>query len=278
MANREQRVEIAQETINILEAGGYTNSHGVPIDLKAHLYTSLAQSKYYDPEALAALAPPPNLGMGKLQLSPESSLEAAQRLVQAEGYQRVLCLNFASAKNPGGGFLSGSQAQEESLARSSALYLSLQSRPQLYDFHKQVANCLYSHRMIYSPSVPVIRDHQDQLLLEPYLLNFITSPAVNKTCLKNQDPALLPEVRPQMQARAELVLRLAHHYGHRVLVLGAWGCGVFGNDPALIAQIWRDLLLDKGKYEKTFDLVVFAVLDQTKDRAVYRAFEEKLGI
>lgn len=277
MANREERVKIAQETLHILKAGGYSNAQGEFIDLKAMLYTSLAQTKAYEQEALLALPLKDQAEKGKVQLSAESSLEAAQRLQGEKGGQKILCLNFASAKNPGGGFLSGSQAQEESLARASGLYLSLQSRPHMYAFHKQNANCLYSHRMIFSPQVPVIRDQEDQLLEEPYVLSFITSPAVNKTCLKNQNPELLSQVGPVMRTRAELVLRLAQHYGYRTLILGAWGCGVFGNDPVLIAQIWFELLKGKGPYARSFDEVVFAVQDRSKNGAVFQAFEKQFG-
>ncbi|MCP4113573.1 MAG: TIGR02452 family protein [Desulfobacteraceae bacterium] len=49
-----------------------------------------------------------------IEVTTESTLEAAHRLIKEYNCNHIACLNFASAKNPGGGFSSGSQAQEES--------------------------------------------------------------------------------------------------------------------------------------------------------------------
>ena len=89
-----------------------------------------------------------------LHVSHGTTLELARTLV--EQYSALACLNFASAKNPGGGFLSGSQAQEESLARASGLYATLQTQPEYYDYHRQGSSSLYSDHMIFSPGVPVM--------------------------------------------------------------------------------------------------------------------------
>ena len=56
---------------------------------------------------------------------------------------------FASAKNPGGGFGNGAQAQEESLAASSALYACQQAAGQFCTFHRHQQDPRYSDRIIY---------------------------------------------------------------------------------------------------------------------------------
>ena len=100
-------------------------------------------------------------------------------MVSQQGFNKVLCLNFASAKNPGGGFLNGSQAQEESLARATGLYPCISQMTQLYEKNRYYGSCLYLNDMIYSPQVPVIRDDNDELLNKIFLISILTAPAVN---------------------------------------------------------------------------------------------------
>src|SRR5919108_730072 len=94
------------------------------------------------------------------------SAPAARRLAtEPEG--DPCCLNFASAKHPGGGFLGGARAQEETLARASGLYASLVGNP-MYAFHKAQDDPMYSNYAIYAPDVPVLRTDEGLLLSEPY--------------------------------------------------------------------------------------------------------------
>ncbi len=121
----------------------------------------------------------------------EASLAAARRLGGLVG-----CLNFASAKNPGGGFRGGAEAQEESLARSSGLYRCLLEAPGFYAFHRSQRDLLYCDHMIFSPAVPVFRDEHGALLAQPYPVSFVTAAAPNAGALGLGHPraALLPEV------------------------------------------------------------------------------------
>jgi uncharacterized protein (TIGR02452 family) len=183
----------------------------------------------------------------------ESSLGATARLGGD-----VACLVFASARNPGGGFLNGAQAQEESIARGSALYPCLLAAQPFYDYHRQSSSLLYSDRVIYSPAVPVFRDAHDQLLPSPYPVNFLTCAAPNLSALRAGQPSAADEVPAVLNRRATRILRVAAAHGHRRLVLGAWGCGVFGNDPAVVAGAFAAAL----RAIPHFDEVVFAVLDR----------------
>jgi uncharacterized protein (TIGR02452 family) len=133
---------------------------------------------------------------------------------------------FASAKNPGGGFLSGAQAQEESIARSSALSPCLAAAGEFYSFHRRQGDLRYSDRVIYSPHVPVFRADDGTLLDEPYTVSFLTAAAPNLGASTASQPASAPAVPGTLAIRAARVLAVAAARGHRKLVLGAWGCGV----------------------------------------------------
>jgi uncharacterized protein (TIGR02452 family) len=207
----------------------------------------------------------------------ETTLHAARRLLAGEAGLRVLALNFASARHPGGGFLRGSQAQEESLTRASGLYGCLSAFREMYDANARFPSCLYTDHMIYSPDVPVFRDDEDTLLECPYPLSFVTAPAVNIGALRTNEPDSLGQVEPVMLSRMEKLLSVAVVHRHDALVLGAWGCGVFGNDPERVAGWFRRHLTGDGLFRRAFRTVVFAVLDRTEGRSMIRPFERQFG-
>jgi len=174
--------------------------------------------------------------------------------------QRIGALNLASAKTAGRGFLSGSQAQEESLARNSALYPSLQKCPQYYAYHRQQnKSLLYSDHMIYSPDCPVFRLDNGELLDEPYCIDFITSAAPNRGALARNQPSALSEVEVVFTGRIRAVLNLAVAKGCDALVLGAWGCGVFGNPPESVATWFADQLSGEGEFAQSFRHITFSI-------------------
>lgn len=169
-----------------------------------------------------------------VQVTNETTLGASRRL-GLHGL-RPPALNFSNRIHPGGGFLSGARAQEEVLCRSSALYLTLVGDPMYEEHHKRPLPDS-TDWAIYSPDVPVFRLDDGTELARPWLLNFITcaapyAPTVGK-----------PRAGDLVQKRIHRVLSIARAYGHSALVLGAWGCGAFANDPRRTAldfrQAWR---------------------------------------
>lgn len=202
----------------------------------------------------------------------ETTLDAARRLA-AEMNLPVLCLNFASAKNPGGGFLGGAVAQEECIARASALYPCLLTAKEYYTFHRQLNTCLYSDHMIYSPQVPVIKDEEGALLDKPVYTSIITSPAVNAGVIRRNEPSKINQILPVMEKRIKKLLALALHSQRNVLVLGAWGCGVFQNNPQDIAQLFYESLT--GDFVNQFKKVVFAV--KTNNDQMIAAFQNRFS-
>ncbi|MEV5572719.1 TIGR02452 family protein [Spirillospora sp. NPDC052269] len=273
--SREQRRAQARQTLEILDREGYRAPSGDEIDLSAALRASVDGTVLHRPKELAALLnllPPvaDDAPRTRVEVTSETTLQAARRL--GEGMAgpdgtagpgrgaEPLALNFASAKNPGGGFLSGAQAQEEGLARASGLYATLQAAPEYYDVHRELRDPLYTDHVIYSPGVPVFRTDSGALLDEPYRVAFLTSPAPNRGAVRDADKlARLPEV---LRRRALKVLAAAASHGHRRIVLGAWGCGVFRNDPSEVAEAFADALRpDEGPFARRFETVVLAIYD-----------------
>jgi uncharacterized protein (TIGR02452 family) len=268
---------IATETLAAFETGSYTSPEGVSVKLSTLLGECQEGTRQYEPEELAALPSqpphPPSTGVAtSFAVSPESTLQGAARLSASEEYRRIVVLNFASARKPGGGFLGGARAQEESLARSSALYLSLSRCPEFYAYHRSLDTCLYSDRMIYSPRCPVVRDDVGHWLSSPYVVDFITSAAPNAGAIMRNEPHNRARIAPIMCERDGKVLALAAHRQGDTLVLGAWGCGAFRNDPQMVATAFYKHLGPGGGFENCFRHILFAIRDPSRERTIYNAF------
>lgn len=206
------------------------------------------------------------------EVTGETTLEAAEKLAEL----RPFCLNFASAKNPSGGFLSGSQAQEEALARSSGLYAALLPMTEMYKCNRSLGTSLYPDYLVYSPNVPVFRRDNGTLLEVPCLASFIAVPAVNARAVEKNEPQYVTLIGSTMATRLNKLLSVAQAQGHTTLVLGAWGCGVFGNAPSVIARLFADALGPSGHFHGTFEHVVYAGYDLSAGQETLAAFERVL--
>ena len=277
--DRSGRAVTAKETLEVMGRGEYTSPSGRVVRIADGLAAALKGTRLYRPGDFPG-ASSECTGRREttdvhVEVTPETSLQAARRLA-ADG-RDVLCLNFASARNPGGGFLSGSQAQEESLARSSALYACLTSKREMYEFNRGAGTSLYSDHMIYSPRVPVFREDDGGLLEEPYAVSFITAPAANAGAVRRNEPQRVGSILPTMRGRLARVLWVAARHGHTALVPGAWGCGVFQNEPASVAGLFAEALGPGGPFRGCFRVVVYAVYDRSPSREVLSAFRRALA-
>jgi uncharacterized protein (TIGR02452 family) len=267
---------IARENDRIVADGGYAGPDGPWVDISGAVAGAADGTRMYGPGPVAV---PRTAGGGpgtRCAVTPESSTAAARRLVGA-GDGPVAVLNFASARNPGGGYANGAQAQEEALCRASALYACLLRVPEFYAHHREVRDTFYSDRVIHSPAVPVFRADSGALLARPYPVGFLTCPAPNAGVIARTMPERAREVGPALDARAERVLEVAAAHGYRRLVLGAWGCGVFRNDPARVAAAFAALLGPGGRFADVVDEAVFAVLDRRGDSPTRAAFAAVLA-
>jgi len=131
---------------------------------------------------------------------------------------------------------------------------------------------MYTDYMIYSPEVVFIRDEKLNLLENPVTANIITAPAVNygQVLLKKEDSVLAQKL---MKIRMRKVLALFAEKKNTDIILGAYGCGVFRNDPYTIVKYWKELLYDEN-YISYFENIIFAVFDNSKNQECIKAFEK----
>ncbi|MEU4999296.1 TIGR02452 family protein [Streptomyces sp. NPDC021622] len=261
---------IAQQTEEIVAAGRYVSAGGRDVVIAHAVDAARSGTRMFGPAAVRVTLPEPTSTV--IEVTAESSLEAAHRLATREDTP-VAVLNFSSARNPGGGYLNGAQAQEEALCRASALYTCVRSAREFYDHHRAHRDPFYSDRVIHSPAVPVFRDDRGRLLDEAYTVGFLTSAAPNAGVVRRQTPERAGQLSDALLGRAERVLETALACGYRRLVLGAWGCGVFQNDPVDVAEAFRGRLDEGGRFHGAFEHIVFGVLDRTRGAVTRSAFE-----
>lgn len=179
------------------------------------------------------------------------AISGASLLLLHQSAKKVAVLNFASAKNPGGGFLRGQSTQEEKLAMSSSLYdcqTSAVAAP-FYALHNnaqqlrkaETFSCAYTDTLIYSAGVPVFRADDGKLLESPYCVDMITCAAVNASVAMSRGVSR-EQIQVAMRKRIWHILEAARIEGCTHLVLGQFGCGVFGNDLRDVARIFGELL------------------------------------
>jgi uncharacterized protein (TIGR02452 family) len=273
-------MECAKQTVEIVERGAYQSACGRDVNITKSVYDCLNSTRFFSPEDLdrvrnEVLAQPAEGLASTLEVVNETTLSGIARTLSRPNTP-IAVLNFASARNPGGGFLNGSQAQEESLARSSALHASLNRAWTFYERHRASPSLLYSDAMILSPGCPVFRDDAGNLLEEPQAVTFITSPAPNAGACADKRPEELPLIPEVLRRRSELVLALAASHGYKHLVLGAWGCGVFRNDPTVVAESFVGHLRH-ANWRGRFERVVFSVLDSSPSMDTFAAFQLAVG-
>jgi uncharacterized protein (TIGR02452 family) len=268
---------IAKETLEVIERGTYAAPTGENVDISRQVRAAMDGTALYRPDDFPSLWPKivPRSVTPRIDVTTETTAAAGRRLVTSEGVNRVVALNFASAKNPGGGFIGGAKAQEEDLARCSALFACLLTQREYYNANRAFPSLLYTDHMIYSPDVPFFRDERLDFLATPFALSIITAPAPNAGEALARDADIGPRLRQTLNERALKLLAVAAAHEHRTLVLGAWGCGVFRNDAGDVAQAFAGALGDE-RLRGAFDRVVFAVYDRGGGRNL-AAFEKEFG-
>ena len=291
MPDRDRYRSLAQANLQIFDDGLYQASDGTVVLIADQVAQAIAGTQEVSgasPTSSSAMAsasmPAPASNTGKravhgmvpsatrIRIADQTTLDGAAQLV-AKGLTEVAVLNFASARSPGGGFLRGSQAQEESLCYATTLYAALSRQMEFYARNRAWPDALYPDALLYTPDVCVIRDGFGHLLAQPWPIAVITAPAPNRAAIS--DPALLARVGPTLCRRIDLILGTAARFGHRHLVLGAWGCGVFGNAPDQVAQAFRGAL--SGAYAGVFQNVLFAI-PKGRTHQTHQVFRDILSV
>ena len=205
------------------------------------------------------------------------SFEAAAQYIG----KRTAVLNFASATNPGGGVEKGASAQEECLCRVSTLYPCLvdqKMRASFYTPHRKHGNALHNDDIIYTPKVLIIKDDDHNMLAIPFLVDVISCAAPNlrekpNNAYNSGDGNKVQisdnELLALHEKRARKIFASAIANGVEVLILGAFGCGAFQNDPHIVAQAYKNVLPDFAHY---FHTIEFAIFCNAKNIENYQVF------
>ena len=184
--------------------------------------------------------------------------------------KRMAVLNFASYKNPGGMFINGSKAQEECLCHESFLYNVLKEFPEYYEWNNSHKNkALYTNRALYSYNIMFEHDQKQRYC------DVITCAAPNFSAATKYQKVSRQENNRILISRIQFVLDIAMDNNVGTLILGAYGCGVFGQNPREVALIFKNLL-ESGHYN--FNEVIFAIpKDGTNYEEFERVFNERIN-
>ena len=233
----------------------------------------------------------PNIAarVGSITVTRSRSYEAAVRLTRQYPGKRIAVLNFASATNPGGGVVHGSSAQEESLCRCSTLYPTLDQGflwQEYYNVNRASANVLHTDACIYSPGIVICKtddDFPERLPRKDWVSVDVIScaaPNLRNTPANQYNPEnghavnILPDDLKRLhEQRARAILATAAAHKADILVLGAFGCGAFRNDPQVVAKAYANVLKDCRCY---FDLVEFAIFCRDFETENYDVFRGEL--
>lgn len=273
--NKDKRFKIAQETISIIENGYYKQVDGTSVSISEELSKNVAQTVTYSPVqieqlTMKTLSNLKNAVTTEIKVLNCSTIEA---LLNGNPEQKTAILNFASAKNPGGGFLGGASAQEESLARSSSLYASLTKDDTMYRFNKTQRSFLYSDYLIYSPETLFWFDDKGNVLNPLVKADVITSPAPNKgAMLQHNRKDEVTQITETFKRRMNHVLALAADHNIETLILGAWGCGVFRNETSEVAACFKEVI--EQSFKGVFEEIVFAIYDTSEKKENFKVFAE----
>lgn len=233
---------------------------------------SCKSTKLYAAEDYPAIPPWPER-VGAIRVSKKRSFQAAMDLHQLYPGKRIAVLNFASASTPGGGVKNGSSAQEEGLCRCSTLYPTLNRQwlwEKFYHVNRDAHDPLHTDACIYSPGVVICKTDEDfPARLPPE--RFVTVDVVSCAApdLRNQPNVPCEEYSRILRRRANHILHVAAVNGVEILILGAFGCGVFANKPADVRNAFEAALQE---YHNYFDLIEFAVYCGEEETENYREF------
>lgn len=224
---------------------------------------------------------------GSISVTKSRTCEAAMRLTSQYPTKKIAVLNFASATRPGGGVLSGSSAQEESLCRCSTLYPTLDQRflrQKYYDVNRAADNVLHTDACIYSPGIVICKTDEaypERMPQEDWVTvdviscaapNLRNAPANSYNPESGQAVSISPaDLQCLHERRARAILAVAAENGADILVLGAFGCGAFRNDPKVVAKAYANVLKDCRRY---FERIEFAIFCRDFETENYDAFME----
>lgn len=264
----------AKQVLELLERGSYVAPSGREVSVVEAQAEAVEGTCIFTPAELQVLC-------GQLKGPFTGELEVTAETTQVAGRalagETTAVLNFASARNPGGGFLGGAKAQEEDVCRCSGLYPTLLTQPVYYEVNREQRSMLYTDHAIFSPGVPFFKVRgKGDLLEEPYRVGVITMPAPNSGPFLQRNPGAEAELEATFARRWRCVIAIACDRGIDTLVLGAWGCGAFRGDPEVAARTAADALETSGAHLKRVRFAIPSGGRSGKNLEVFRRVLEGL--
>ena len=280
MNRKEQNIAVFEDTMDWI---------GHEPALSDAVQNSITHTVLYPAQQMPDLPEISNRSKTKVTVTPQRTFEAAQDLLIRYPGSRAAVLNFASATNPGGGVTRGSSAQEEALCRCSTLYPCLNT-PELdkgyYQFHRSQQDVRYTDACIYVPDIKIIKTDTDapkRLTKNKWQTVDViccAAPNLREQPYSKMNPGQGRAIRVSNdellglhRQRARKILSVAATNNVDCLVLGAFGCGAFKNDPNIVAQAYRHILPEFDGY---FCEIRFAVYCLPHDRTNFDVFRKTL--
>ena len=256
--------------------------------LKAAVKRSRENARLYEADEYPELSDAPARS-GAVRVTKHKTFEAAMALHREYPDKKIAVLNFASASRPGGGVTNGASAQEESLCRCSTLYATLNTKQMwqgYYDVNRSMHDVLHTDACIYSPDIVICKTDESipkRMKAEDFVTVDVISCAApnlrNEPANKHNPETGKPmRIEPQKLhdlhlSRAKHILHIAAANGSEIIVLGAFGCGAFQNDPNIVAKAYRDAL---NEYGNRFDVIEFAIYCRDYETENYDEFKKVL--
>lgn len=238
--NKEFLINVFTDTENIVNNGAYDNV----------LFSTKKIIDSYFIEIIDAQKE------GLITIENEDCVTIAQRL----SYTGKTCiLNMASHYKPGGGVRGGARAQEEELCRRSNLIFALE--------HNNNSNLypIKEDELIYSSNITFFKDSRYKVC-EPFNLDVITIPAINLNKEKHKDYFDIEGkeelYKILMNNKILATIKEPYKNGCDNLVLSAFGCGVFKNDPEFVANTYKEFLI-KNNLRYLYKRISFAILNDS---------------
>ncbi len=279
MSNREQRIAVFQDTM------GWINENP---DLSSSVALAKTNTTVYYENDYPSFDQD-NIKDMTIAVSGDRSFQAAMRLHKEKSDAKIAVMNFANAFKPGGGVTTGAGAQEECLCRTSTLYPLLYRttlRNTYYKHHYELNDPKATDSLVYTEGVVICKTDEDlpeRMPKEDWVtVDVITIAAPDLRNTTNIHVPLIDggthmnnaELFGYHVKRAIHMLTCAAAKGADILVLGAFGCGAFKNDPEVVANAFKTAL---NVFPKVFDHIEFAVYCPPGSSTNYTVFKKVLG-
>jgi len=286
MMRRNDNIQLLEDTLKIFNAGKY-NKAGKTIHTKLSK-KQMEECYVYLPENVSDISNCKDFEhvhvMGRVGVGCRNidSFGMAQEqykhsfLFSGKNAKNTLVLNFANPVNPGGGVRRGASAQEEDLCRKSSLLFSLESdhAQRYYRYNRSLHTYMGSDAIILTPNVEIIRDANGDFLDDSIIVSVMTCAAPMIT--QGMEGLTDEQYQELFYNRICGMLKCAAYWGYQALVLGAFGCGAFGNDAKLVSDMFykalKEFNFDGMGAKDFFRRIDFAVLDRTPGQYNFNEF------